>query len=247
MQQAVRKLASSVTVTGSDQKIHALPCNVACSESLDQLFRSDLPNVLGDDQRLDCLVHSLAYATPESMKDNSGKGRSGLLHCSADAFLTAHNISSYSLIELTRRALPFLTRFSNDDEVPPRAGASIVALSYLGATKAVPNYNIMGPAKASLEAITRGLALELGPEHNIRVNCVSAGPINTLAARGIRDFHAMKRDVELRSPLRRGVTAEEVGNTVAFLVSDEGSGITGQTVYVDAGYSAVAGPTSTCT
>ena len=100
----------------------------------------------------------------------------------------------------------------------------------------------MGPAKASLEAITRGLALELGSQHNIRVNCVSAGPVNTLAARGIRDFHAMKQDVELRSPLRRGVTADEVGNAVAFLASEDASGITGQTLFVDAGYSTVAGP-----
>ena len=115
-----------------------------------------------------------------------------------------------------------------------------MTLSYLGAVRAVPHYNVMGPAKASLEALVRGLALELGP--TIRVNGVSAGPISTLAAKGIQGFDRMKEDVKDRSLLKRNITADEVGETVAFLASSSSSGITGQILYVDGGYSAVAGP-----
>jgi len=129
----------------------------------------------------------------------------------------------------------------DDDESDANTSASITTLSYLGATRAVPNYNVMGPAKASLESAVRGLALELGPPpHQIRVNSVSAGPINTMAAKGIRGFTDMRTDSEERSMLRRNVTAEEVADAVVFLSG--AAGITGHTLYVDGGYSSVAGP-----
>jgi enoyl-[acyl-carrier protein] reductase I len=118
----------------------------------------------------------------------------------------------------------------------------LTALSYLGAVKAMPHYNVMGPAKASLESVVRGLALELGSqEYHIRVNAVSAGPLNTLAARGIAGISDIRNDVTKRAPLKRNVTAEEVADTIFFLAT-QATGITGQTVYVDGGYSIVAGP-----
>lgn len=203
-------------------------CDVSCAESKASFFDDALPKFLDGDS-VGCMVHSIAYAPVEAMKCNEGE--LGLLNLSSDAFRVAHDVSAYSLIELSRRSLTHMAR-----------PGSIVTLSYLGAQRAVPNYNVMGPAKASLEALVRGLAMELGDSnHNIRVNCVSSGPVNTLAARGIRDFASMKADVLERAPLRRNVTSEEVGNAVSFLSSDLSSGITGQTIYVDCGYGMIAG------
>jgi len=223
-------------------EVHHLECDVTCKHSMMQVFecyKNGLPSLLKyDDEgsnasseddlghsKLDCIVHSLAYAPASTMKDADR----GLLSCSKEDFDVAHRISAYSLIEVTRRSLPYLN-----------SPSSIVAMSYLGASRAVPNYNIMGPAKASLEAISRGLALELG-KHDVRVNCVSAGPVNTLSARGIRDFSSMKKEIEKSAPLRRNVSPDEVGSTVAFLASEISSGITGQTIYVDSGFSVVSG------
>jgi enoyl-[acyl-carrier protein] reductase I len=140
----------------------------------------------------------------------------------------AHDISSYSLAALAKAAAPMMKGRS----------ASIVTLSYLGAVRAMPNYNVMGLAKASLEAGVRYLASSLGPE-GIRVNAISAGPIKTLAAAGIGGFSKILHFVEKNAPLRRGVTADEVGNASAFLLSDLASGITGEVIYVDAGFSHV--------
>lgn len=194
------------------------PCDVADDAQIEQLFVE-----LGKHwDGLDGLVHAIAFAPREALK--------GGFHTSVtrEAFRIAHDISSYSLAALAKSAEPMMRG---------RPG-SIVTLSYLGAERAMPNYNVMGLAKASLEACVRYLASSLGPEA-IRVNAISAGPIKTLAAAGIGGFSKILGFVEKNSPLRRGVTAEEVGNTAAFLLSDLASGITGEVIYVDAGFSSV--------
>ena len=194
------------------------PCDVADDAQIEQLFTE-----LGRQwDGLDGLVHAIAFAPREALK--------GGFHTSVtrEAFRVAHDISSYSLAALAKAAEPMMRG---------RPG-SIVTLSYLGAERAMPNYNVMGLAKASLEACVRYLASSLGPGA-IRVNAISAGPIKTLAAAGIGGFSKILGFVEKNSPLRRGVTTEEVGNTAAFLLSDLASGITGEVIYVDAGFSSV--------
>jgi len=193
-----------------------LPCDVADDAQIDALFAE-----LGRRwDGLDGLVHAIAFAPREALK--------GGFHESVtrENFRMAHDISSYSLAALAKAALPLMQG---------RPG-SIVTLSYLGAARSIPNYNVMGLAKASLEAGVRYLAAGLGPG-GIRVNAISAGPIKTLAAAGIGGFSKILQFVERNAPLRRGVTAEEVGNTTAFLLSDLASGITGEVIYVDAGFS----------
>ena len=170
--------------------------------------------------RLDGLVHAIAFAPREALKGDFHES------VTRENFRMAHDISSYSLAALAKAALPMMQG---------RPG-SIVTLSYLGAERAIPNYNVMGLAKASLEAGVRYLASSLGPG-GIRVNAISAGPIKTLAAAGIGGFSKILHFVEKHAPLRRGVTTEEVGNTTAFLLSDLASGITGEVIYVDAGFS----------
>jgi enoyl-[acyl-carrier protein] reductase I len=191
-------------------------CDVAEDAQVDALFRD-----LGARwDALDGLVHAIAFAPREALK--------GAFHesVSREAFRVAHDISSYSLAALARGAAPLMQG----------RGGSIVTLSYLGAERAIPNYNVMGLAKASLEAGVRYLAASLGPM-GTRVNAISAGPIKTLAAAGIGGFSRILHHVEKYAPLRRGVTAEEVGNTAAFLLSDLASGITGEVIYVDSGFS----------
>jgi enoyl-[acyl-carrier protein] reductase I len=146
------------------------------------------------------------------------------VNTSREAFRIAHDISAYSLVALSRAAAPLMTD-----------GGSIIAMSYYGAEKVVPHYNVMGVAKASLEASTRYLAYDLGPK-KIRVNCISAGPVNTLAARGIAGFNEMLKHYEAHAPLKRNVTPEELGATGTFLASDGAAAITGQVIYVDGGY-----------
>ena len=163
------------------------------------------------------LVHSIGFAPEADLKG-------GFINTSRDGFRVAHDISVYSLIAVSRGALPLMA-----------AGGSIVTLTYYGAEKVVPRYNVMGVAKAGLEATVRYLAFDLGP-HAIRVNAISAGPLKTLASRGISGFGDMLKVQAERSPLRRNVDAGEVGATAAFLLSDAGSGITGETIYVDCGY-----------
>jgi enoyl-[acyl-carrier protein] reductase I len=192
------------------------PCDVAEDAQIEALFEA-----LGREwDALDGLVHAIAFAPREALK--------GAFHESTtrEAFRIAHDVSSYSLAALARGAAPLMRG---------RRGA-IVTLSYLGAERAVPNYNVMGLAKASLEAGVRYLAGSLGPE-GIRVNAISAGPIKTLAAAGIGGFSKILHFVEKHAPLRRGVTIHEVGNTAAFLLSDLASGITGDVIHVDAGFS----------
>jgi enoyl-[acyl-carrier protein] reductase I len=171
---------------------------------------------------LDVIVHSVAFAPRESLAGGFVESTS------RESFKVAHDISSYSLTALARAGLPLMQG---------RAG-SIITLSYLGAVRSIPSYNVMGLAKASLEANVRFLAADLGP-HNIRVNAISAGPIKTLAAAGVSGFRKMLGQVAAATPLRRNVTTEEVGNAAAFLCSDLASGITGEVLYVDAGYSHV--------
>ena len=171
---------------------------------------------------LDILVHSVAFAPREALTG-------GFVEATTrENFAVAHDVSSYSLTALARGALPLMEG---------RAGA-ILTLSYLGAVRSIPAYNVMGLAKASLEANVRFLAADLGAR-NIRVNAISAGPIKTLAAAGIPGFRKMLHHVEQVSPLKRNVTTEDVGNAAAFLCSDLAAGITGETLYVDAGYSHV--------
>jgi len=163
------------------------------------------------------LVHSVGFAPPEELKNP-------FLNTTREGFRIAHDISVYSLIAVARGAAPLMA-----------SGGAIVTLTYYGSEKVVPNYNVMGVAKAALEATVRYLAYDLGPRA-IRVNAISAGPIKTLAARGIANFGDMLRTQIERAPLKRNVEPGEVGSTAAFLLSDAGSGITGETIYVDCGY-----------
>ncbi|MBE9059113.1 enoyl-ACP reductase FabI [Sphaerospermopsis sp. LEGE 08334] len=190
-----------------------LPCNVENEEQIQATFET----VRDQWGKLDILIHCLAFANKEDLGgDFSKTSRSG--------FNKALEVSTYSLIQLSGAAKPLMTE-----------GGSIVTLSYLGAVRAIPNYNIMGVAKAGLEASVRYLAAELGSQ-NIRVNGISAGPIRTLASSAVGGILDMIHHVEAIAPLRRTVTQLEVGNTAAFLCSDLSSGITGQILYVDAGY-----------
>jgi enoyl-[acyl-carrier protein] reductase I len=192
-----------------------LPCDVAEDAEIDAVARE-----LGSRwDGLDILVHSVGYAPREALE---GAFLDGL---DRESFRIAHDISSYSLAALAKALRPMMR---------DRHGA-ILTLSYLGAVRALSNYNVMGLAKASLEACVRYLALNLGPE-GTRVNAISAGPIKTLAATGIANFRKMLGHVEAHAPLRRSVTIEDVGNVAAFLCSDLAAGVTGEVTYVDAGY-----------
>ncbi len=190
-----------------------LSCDVTKQEEVDATFQK----VSEEFGRLDFLIHSIAFAPREALDGE-------YLDTSREAFLTALEISAYSLPQLARAAAPHMTE-----------GGSIVCMSYYGAEKVVAGYNVMGVAKAALEASTRYLANDLGPR-NIRVNAISAGPIQTLSARGVSDFTTMLKHHASRAPLRRNVEAREVGNTALFLCSSMSSGITGEVIYVDCGY-----------
>jgi enoyl-[acyl-carrier protein] reductase I len=171
---------------------------------------------------LDLLVHAVAFAEREDLRDR-------FLTVTRDNFKKSLEISAYSLVALARAAEPLMEA---------RGGGSILTLSYLGAVRAIPNYNMMGVAKAALEACVRYLSVDLGAK-NIRVNALSAGPARTLSSSAIRDFHTMAHEVEARSPLRRRTKPEEVGKMAAAVLSDFSSGVTGQTLYVDVGYNIV--------
>lgn len=189
------------------------PCDVANDGDIAAFFGK----VRKVTPKLDLMLHSVAFAPKDALEGD-------FLSTSREAFRVAHDISAYSLVALSREAAPLMTD-----------GGSIVAMSYYGAAKVVPHYNVMGVAKASLEASTRYLAYDLG-SRKIRVNCISAGPVQTLAARGISGFGAMIKHYEEHAPLKRSCTTEELGHTGVFLASDGGSGITGQVIYVDGGY-----------
>lgn len=195
------------------------PCDVSSDEEIQAVF-----DQLGKTwEQLDTLVHSVAFAPADQISGDY------IEHATRDGFRMAHDISAYSLIALTKAALPLMQN----------TRGSVITLSYFGAEKAVPNYNVMGIAKASLEASVRYLAVSLG-SRQLRVNAISAGPIKTLAAAGIKDFRKIQSAYANITPLKRNITAEEVGNTAVFLCSDMASGITGEVVHVDAGYHAVS-------
>ena len=206
------KVEALVSGFGTDTLI--TECDVTSDDDIDRVFSE-----IGEsfDGKLDMLLHSVAYAPREALE-----GR--FVDTTREAFATAHDISAYSLVALAKRAAPLMTN-----------GGSITGMSYYGAEKVVPHYNVMGVAKAALEASTRYLAADLG-EQKIRVNCISAGPVNTLAARGIAGFTDLMKHHETYAPLKRNVTTDELGQTGVFLASDGGAAITGQVIYVDCGY-----------
>ena len=191
--------------------------------TVDEQIESTLRKVKALWGGLDMLVHAVAFAEREDLRDR-------FLNVSRKNFSRSLEISAYSLVALARAAEPLMEQ----------NGGAILTLSYIGAVRAIPNYNVMGVAKAALEACVRYLAADLGPK-NIRVNAISAGPARTLSSSAIRDYYSMAHEVEQRAPLRRAMKLEEVGGMAAALLSDLGSGVTGQTVYVDVGYSIAGG------
>lgn len=195
-----------------------IPCDVSSDESIEAAVAALSERW----DSLDGLVHSIGFAPREAIAGDFLEG------ISREAFRVAHDISAYSFPALAKATLPLLEK----------AQGSILTLTYLGAEKAIPNYNTMGLAKASLEASVRYLASCMGPK-GIRVNGISAGPIKTLAASGIKDFSVILNAVEQNAPLRRNVTIENVGNAAAFLLSDLAAGITGEILHVDNGFSIV--------
>ncbi|MCA1623536.1 MAG: enoyl-ACP reductase [Acidobacteria bacterium] len=200
-------------LTADLQSAVVVPCDVTNQQEVDTAFET----VGREFGKLDFLIHSIAFAPKEALEGE-------FLTTSRDAFRTALEISAFSLTQLAFAAAPLM-----------KDGGSIVTMSYYGSEKVVQNYNVMGVAKAALESSVRYLAADLGKQ-NIRVNAISAGPINTLSARGVKNMGAMLKHIAEKSPLQRNVEAREVGNTALFLVSDLSSAITGETIYVDCGY-----------
>src|ERR1041384_2450541 len=190
-----------------------LPCDVTKDDEIARVF-SEVGQKFG---KLHVLLHSVAFAPREALEGE-------FVNTTREAFRVAHDVSAYSLVALARGAAPLMTD-----------GGSIIAMTYHGAVKVVPHYNVMGVAKASLEASVRYLAYDLGPK-KIRVNAISAGPVNTLAARGIAGFTQMLKYYEEHAPLKRNIEPKELGLTGLFLASDMSTGTTGQILYVDSGY-----------
>lgn len=212
LEKRVRPLAESL-----DAKI-VLPCDVQNDQEIEAVF-AELKKQWG---KVDFVVHAVAFANREDLKHPFSQ-------TSRDGFQLALDISAYSLVAVTRAAIPVMTE-----------GGSIVTMTYLGSVRSVPQYNVMGVAKAALESSVRYLAAELG-EQKIRVNAVSAGPIKTLAASGIANFKEKLKFAEEHSPLRQLVTQEDVGKASLYLLSDLASGVTGEVHYVDGGFNTVAG------
>jgi len=204
----------TVEELGADFGARVLACDVSRDEEITALAQAL------DGVKLDALVHSIAFAG----RDDLSKP---FVETSRGGFLLAHDISAYSLVALTRALKPLMT-----------GGGSVTTLSYLGAVRVMPNYNVMGVAKAALEACVRYLASDLGPQ-GIRVNAISAGPIKTASARGVKDFSKLLETGAGAAPLRRNTDPAEVADTAVFLASDLGRGVTANVVYVDAGYQAM--------
>ncbi len=198
-----------------------MPCDVSCDDEINNVFTSLATHW----QSLDVLVHSVAFAPADQIQGDF------IDNITREGFRIAHDISAYSFAALAKAAYPMM----KDTQ------GSLLTLSYLGAEKAIPNYNVMGVAKAALEANVRYMANSLGPR-GLRVNAISAGPIRTLAASGIKDFRKLLAQNEKVTPLRQNVSTEQVGNAAAFLCSDLASGITGEILHVDAGFHCTAMP-----
>ena len=197
---------------GEDVPVYDL--DVSNDESINAFFE----NVREHTDKVDCMLHSVAFAPKEALGGS-------FLDTGREAFKISLDISAYSLVALSRAVEPMMSD-----------NGSILAMSYLGSEKVVPNYNLMGVSKAALEACTRYLAYDLGRARGIRVNCISAGPMQTLAARGVSGFNTMFKVYEEHAPLGRSCTGEELGATSVFLASDGAAAITGQVIYVDGGY-----------
>ena len=208
LKENVEKLAAEL-----GQNSHVLPCDVGCDSEVDSFFEQ----IQAKTTQVDLLLHAIAFAPKEALEG-------AFLNTSREAFRIAHDVSAYSLVALARGVAPLMTK-----------GGSILAMTYYGSEKVIPHYNVMGVAKASLEASTRYLAADLGPK-KIRVNCISAGPVQTLAARGIAGFSDMLKHYGEHAPLGRSCHPEELGSTAVFLASDGAAAITGQVIYVDGGY-----------
>ncbi|MCY7849731.1 enoyl-ACP reductase FabI [Bacillus haynesii] len=213
LEKSVKELADSLERNDSI----VLPCDVTNDQEIEACF-SDIKKEVGV---IHGIAHCIAFANKE---DLAGE----YLNTTRDGFLLAHNISSYSLTAVAKAARGIMTE-----------GGSIVTLTYLGGERVVSNYNVMGVAKASLDASVKYLASDLGKD-GIRVNSISAGPIRTLSAKGISDFNSILKEIEERAPLRRTTTPEEVGDTAAFLFSDLSRGMTGENLHVDSGYHIIA-------
>ncbi|MDQ0339735.1 enoyl-[acyl-carrier protein] reductase I [Caldalkalibacillus uzonensis] len=190
-----------------------LPCDVTKDEEIIEAFATIKEKV----GVIHGLAHCIAFAKTEELQGE-------FVHTSREGYHLAQDISAYSLVAVSRAAKELMTE-----------GGSIVTLTYLGGERVVPNYNVMGVAKAALDSIVKYLANDLGP-HNIRVNSISAGPIRTLAAKGVKDFNSILKTIEEKAPLRRTVTQEEVGKTALYLLSDLSSGVTGEIIHVDSGF-----------
>ncbi|MEW6073190.1 MAG: enoyl-ACP reductase [Planctomycetota bacterium] len=212
---ADERLAKNVRALAEELEVeHVVPCNVTNSDEVDHLV-DEVGAAFG---RLECLVHAIAFAKRTELTGT-------YLDVTRDGYRLAQEISAFSLPFLARRAVPLMEGRES----------SIITLTYLGSVRVVPNYNVMGVAKAALEASVRYLAYDLGPK-GIRVNAISAGPIRTLSASAVEGFSSILDTIAERSPLRRNIDADEVGDACAFLASSMSRGITGTTLFVDAGY-----------
>ncbi|WP_064092276.1 enoyl-ACP reductase FabI [Rossellomorea aquimaris] len=209
-EKGVRDLAG--TLEGAENSL-VLPCDVTSDEDIEKCFAT-IKDEVG-------VIHGLAHCIAFANKDELA---GDYMNTTRDGFLLAHNISSYSLTAVSKVAKDLMTE-----------GGSIVSMTYLGGERVMQNYNVMGVAKASLEASIKYLASDLG-KNGIRVNAISAGPIRTLSAKGVGDFNSILKEIEERAPLRRNTTQEEVGDTAVFLFSDYSRGITGENLHVDSGY-----------
>jgi enoyl-[acyl-carrier protein] reductase I len=206
LQKTVEELGTSLGAA------RVFDCDVTRDEDLARLTET-----LASEERLDAVVHSIAFANQADLAQP-------FVNTSREGYLLAQNVSAYSMVAVARAAAPKMTN-----------GGAMLTLTYLGASRVVPNYNVMGVAKAALESAVRYLASDLGPQ-NIRVNAISAGPVKTAAARGIKDFSKVLETVEAHAPMRRNVTPAEVADLAVFLASDMGRGITGDVLFADAGY-----------
>jgi enoyl-[acyl-carrier protein] reductase I len=221
--QAFRREGARLLLTYQGERLQKTVEELGTALGAERVFEcdvtkdEDLAKLTATEERLDAVVHSIAFA-------NQADLARPFVETSRDGYLLAQNVSAYSMVAVARATAPLMT-----------GGGAMLTLTYLGSTRVVQNYNVMGVAKAALEASVRYLAADLGPQ-NIRVNAISAGPVKTAAARGIKDFSKVLEAVEAHAPLRRNVTPGEVADLAVFLASDLGRGVTGDVLFADAGY-----------